>query len=96
MALCYQMKRFERAAEEKETVKMSQRNCYDCEYFLTNVKIISLNKAENERKAGSGDEVWPLDVEWKNCIMGSDVWLNCHKRKRVAEEKQKRKEGARA
>ena len=49
-------------------------NCYDCEFFVTNVELRILN-----RKFGS--EIYPLDVEWKNCLQGPDAYLNCRKRR---------------
>jgi len=58
----------------KRVKTMVQHNCYGCPEFLTNVELLRLNKE-------SGDEVFPLDVEWKNCISGLDVWLNCQKRR---------------
>jgi hypothetical protein len=52
---------------------MTNKNCYDCFMFITNVELRQLNRK-------FGDEVYPLDVEWKNCLQGPDAYLNCRKR----------------
>jgi hypothetical protein len=41
--------------------------------FINNVELRQLNRR-------FGDEVFPLDVEWKNCLQGPDAYLNCPKR----------------
>ena len=48
--------------------------CKDCEFFISNLVLEKLNKE-------FGDEIYPLDEEWKNCIQGSDCYLNCKRRK---------------
>jgi hypothetical protein len=52
---------------------MTNKNCYDCCMFITNVELRELNRE-------FGDETFPLDVEWKNCLQGPDAYLNCRKR----------------
>jgi hypothetical protein len=41
--------------------------------FINNVELRQLNRK-------FGDEIYPLDVEWKNCLQGPDAYLNCRKR----------------
>jgi len=52
---------------------MKNKNCYDCCMFMNNVELRQLNR-------DFGDEIFPFDVEWKNCLQGPDVYLNCRKR----------------
>lgn len=44
---------------------------------------IRLDPFLNPKTYGHTDEAnpFPLDVDWKNCSMGPDVWLNCDERK---------------
>lgn len=55
----------------------SNRNCYDCPEFRTNIEIRELRKAFPDDE----NNPYPLDVEWTNCLSGPDVWLNCRKRR---------------
>jgi hypothetical protein len=45
--------------------------------FINNIELRQLNRR-------FGDEVYPLDVEWKNCLQGPDAYLNCPKRREKA------------
>jgi hypothetical protein len=51
---------------------MTQEQCAGCTNYLNNIQILQKNR-ENPL-------AFPLDVEWKNCSMGPDVYLNCKKR----------------
>lgn len=64
-----------------------QKNCFNCQQFRTNIEIRALHKSLEDFSVGSGDKTYPLDVEWKNCLDGPDVWLNCRKRKRHTRQK---------
>lgn len=61
---------------------MTQEQCAkaNCKWFRTNAEIRRLN-----RERSNGNEVFPLDVEWKNCLLGPDYWLNCRKRRKQKE-----------
>jgi hypothetical protein len=62
---------------------MTQEECakVGCKHFITNAQLLITNRRNNEAVAGLGDKDYPLDVEWKNCLSGPDVWFNCEKRK---------------
>jgi len=46
-----------------------------CDGYITDQELESLNKSQ-------GDQIWPLNVEWKNCVFALDYWLNCNIRKK--------------
>ena len=57
-----------------------QANCDDarcegCPDYIPYERLVRLNDRQ-------GDEAWPLDVEWRSCIGGPDLWLNCPVRRR--------------
>jgi hypothetical protein len=58
----------------------TQRNCYDCPDFITNIQLLTYRKQRAD-KGENPDESFPLDVDWKNCREGPDVFLNCTKRR---------------
>lgn len=52
--------------------------CFGCMMYIEQDRLESLNKEY-------GDELYPLDVEWAQCVSGSDYWLNCRIRKKPPE-----------
>jgi len=48
--------------------------CEGCVYYVPDKVLKRLNELY-------GDEAFPLNAEWKNCLAGEDHWLNCERRK---------------
>ncbi|MEM2498223.1 MAG: hypothetical protein QXR81_07610 [Candidatus Nezhaarchaeales archaeon] len=48
--------------------------CEGCTFYVTDKVLKALNELY-------GEELYPLNVEWKNCLQGEDYWLNCKRRK---------------
>jgi hypothetical protein len=57
------------------SVNYDDLRCDGCEDYILYEKLVELNKAQ-------GDEIWPLDVEWRSCLNGPDYWLNCRRRRK--------------
>jgi len=50
--------------------------CEGCVMYVTRDQLIALNKSYD-----CGDEIYPLNEEWSQCLDGPDKWLNCRRRK---------------
>lgn len=55
-------------------MRNEKERCVGCEGYITDERLRELNLR-------CGSELFPLDMEWKNCVEGLEAWLNCRKRK---------------
>lgn len=58
---------------------MTLINCFYCKEYVSDTAI-NYFRSIDESLGKDPDESWPLDVNWKNCTNGPDVWLNCYRR----------------